>query len=44
MELSDLEDNEVERLMVEILIIYGLDHERKNGPLVEHIDIGAKNG
>lgn len=43
-ELSELEDNEVERLMIEIAIIYGLDNERKNGPLIEHIDIGAKNG
>lgn len=43
-QLSELENNEAERIMIELNIIYGLDHERKNGPLVEHIDIGAENG
>ena len=41
--MSDLEKNEVERIMMEINVIYGLVHQRKDGPLIENIDIGAKN-
>jgi hypothetical protein len=42
--LSALENNEVERIIIEIDIIYGLDRPRKDGPLVDNINIGAKDG
>jgi hypothetical protein len=42
--LSMLESNEVERVMMELNIIYGLDRPRRDGPLVEKINIGAKDG
>lgn len=42
-ELSELEDNEVERIMIEFSIVYGLERQRKHGPVSQNINIGAKD-